>query len=90
MPFFLCISPYSSRMNWASLGSAYYRGDRATQQLIWWKGYIGSFISDIMADSPSPEQFLVEDDIYREMISAMNLPAVASRIKEARKAYGFA
>jgi len=52
-----------------TLGSAYYRGDRAIQQLMWWKGYIGSIISDIIADSPSLEQLFAEDDIYYEFFS---------------------
>jgi hypothetical protein len=70
-----------------TLGSAYYRGDRAIQQLMWWKGYIGSFISDIIKDSPSLKQLFAEDDMYREMVSAMSSPEVTQRIKEARKAY---
>ena len=42
-----------------TLGSAYYRGDRATQQLMWWKGYIGSIISDIIKDSSSLKQLFM-------------------------------
>ena len=70
-----------------TLGSAYYRGENAIHQLTWWKGYIGSIISDIIADSPSLKQLFAEDDIYRDMISAMNFPGVDQRIKEAKKAY---
>jgi len=70
-----------------TLGSAYYRGDRAIQQLMWWKGYIGSIISDIIKDSSSLKQLFAEDDMYREMLSAMSSPEVERRIKEARKAY---
>ncbi|MDQ1327644.1 MAG: hypothetical protein QG641_927 [Candidatus Poribacteria bacterium] len=45
-----------------TLGSAYYRGERATKQLMWWKGYIGSIISDIIKDSPLLEQIFAKDD----------------------------
>ncbi len=55
---------------------------------MWWKGYIGSIISDIIADSPLLKQLFAEDDIYREMISAMSFPGVTQRVKEAREVYG--
>jgi hypothetical protein len=69
----------------ATLGSAYYRGERAIRQLMWWKGYIGSIISDILSDSRSIQQVFAEDATYREMISAMDYPGVMQRIKEAKQ-----
>jgi hypothetical protein len=67
-----------------TLGAAYYRGDRATRQLAWWKGYLCSIISDILAGSDTLHNLFAEDDIYREMVSAMGYPGVAQRVKESR------
>ncbi len=73
----------------STYGAAYYRGERATRQFMWWKGYIGSIIKGVLADNAKLHQRLtVEDDTYREMIEAMSHPGVAQRIKDARELLG--
>jgi hypothetical protein len=72
----------------ATLGAAYYRGERATRQFMWWKGYIGSIIKEVLADDAELHQQLVKEyDIYREIIEAMTYPGVQERIKESRELF---
>ena len=70
-------------------GAAYYRGERSTRQLMWWKGYIASIIEEVLSDDAELHQRLVaEDDKYRELIEAMAYPDIQQRIKEAREVLG--
>jgi hypothetical protein len=68
----------------STYGAAYYRGDRATRQFMWWKGYIGSIIKEILEGNAELHQRLsAENDTYRELIEAMTYPGVQQRIKDA-------
>jgi len=70
-------------------GAAYYRGERATRQFMWWKGYIASIIEEVLSDDAELHQRLVtEDSAYRELIEAMAHPDTQQRIKEAREVLG--
>lgn len=70
-------------------GAAYYRGERATRQFIWWQGYIGSIIEEALVDNAKLRQRLAdEDDTYRELIEAMSYPGVKQRIQEAKEVLG--
>ena len=73
----------------STYGAAYYRGERATRQFIWWKAYIGSLIKEVLADNDELHQRLVrEHETYQEMIEAMNHPDVARRMGESREILG--
>jgi hypothetical protein len=73
----------------STYGAAYYRGDRATRQLMWWKGYIGSIIKEILeGNAELHQQLLIENNTYRELIEAMDYPGVQQRIKDALECRG--
>jgi len=70
----------------STYGAAYYRGERATRQFIWWKGYIGSIIEEVLKeDAKLHQRLVIEDDTYRDITEAMSNPGIQQRIKEAKE-----
>ena len=61
-------------------GSAYYRGEGAENQLMWWRGFMGKMIEDILVSHPDSQQKFATDATYRQMLDARTHPGVEERI----------
>ena len=61
-------------------GSAYYRGEGAENQLMWWRGFMGKMIEDILVSHPDSRQKFATDATYRQMLDARTHPGVEERI----------
>ncbi|MDP6596232.1 MAG: DUF4838 domain-containing protein [Candidatus Poribacteria bacterium] len=68
-------------------GSAYYRGEGAENQLMWWKGFMGKVIEDMLVSHPDSQQNFATDATYRQMLDARTHPGVEERIALAEEIF---
>ena len=68
-------------------GSAYYRGEGAENQLMWWKGFMGKVIEDMLLSHPDSQQKFATDATYRQMLDAGTHPGVEERITLAEEIF---
>ena len=68
-------------------GSAYYRGEGAENQLMWWKGFMGKVIEDMLVSHPDSQQKFATDATYRQMLDARTHPGVEERVTLAEEIF---